>query len=158
MTTTQDLLHQIQTILTSAETRQAKAEQLAAAIRLYRDYRWVGLYDVTATEIAIIAWSGPGAPAYPRFPVSQGLSGQAVASRRSVVCNDVANDPRYLTAFGSTQAEIIIPVIQVATQTVVGTVDVESEQKNAFTDTDQALLEACARAATGLWESPGGKS
>jgi hypothetical protein len=35
-------------------------------------YRWVGLYEVTEQEIVAIGWSGPGAPVYPRFPVTQG--------------------------------------------------------------------------------------
>ncbi len=39
------------------------------------------------------------------FPVTQGLSGAAVASGETVVVGDVSKDPRYLTAFGSTRSE-----------------------------------------------------
>src|SRR5262249_25282735 len=146
------VLQQIQSILDSSEDRVAKARRLAEVIRLAGDYRWVGLYDVDDREIAIIAWSGPGAPAYPRFPVTKGLSGHAVSSRSAVISNDVANDPRYLTAFGSTQSEMIVPVINPKTGTVVGTLDVESERKEAFEDKDRMAIEGCARALTKLWE------
>ena len=118
-------------------------------------YRWVGIYDVGDQEIAAIAWSGAGAPAHPRFTVTRGLSGHAVSTRRAVISNDVANDPRYLTAFGSTQSEIIIPVIDPVSQKVVGTLDVESEVKGAFTETDREQLEEYARALVRLWAKEG---
>jgi hypothetical protein len=31
-------------------------------------------------EIAVIAWDGPEPPNYPRFPISKGLNGAAVAA------------------------------------------------------------------------------
>ena len=146
------LLNQIQTVLESSDDRQTKAERIAEPIRHFRNYRWVGIYDVDEKEIVAIAWSGQGAPAFPRFPVSKGLSGEAVASRSTIISNDVENDSRYLTAFGSTQSEIIVPVISPRTGAVTGTIDVESERKNAFTDADSKLLEECARELTLLWE------
>ena len=35
--------------------RSARAERIAAAIRRYGDYRWVGIYDVGRDEIAVDA-------------------------------------------------------------------------------------------------------
>jgi putative methionine-R-sulfoxide reductase with GAF domain len=147
----EELLEQISNVLSSAAGRAEKAERAAHAVRLTGGYRWVGIYDVDEREISNIAWSGIGAPAYPRFPVTQGLSSHAVSSRSSVISNDVANDPRYLTAFGNTQSEIIIPVLDPEGHRVVGTIDVESERKGAFTEEDGKALEACARALAPLW-------
>ncbi len=65
---------------------------------------------------------------------------------------NVTTDPRYLTALGSTRSEIIVPVIEPSTQRVVGTIDVESEHNNAFTDADRATLERCAAAIADLFE------
>ena len=61
-------------------------------------------------KISIIAWSGPGAPAPSTFPVTKGLTSSAIREKSPVVVGDVHSDPRYLTAFGSTLAEIIIPL------------------------------------------------
>jgi L-methionine (R)-S-oxide reductase len=127
-----------------------KAIQIATLIRQEGSYRWVGLYAVTDNEITVIGWSGPGAPAHPRFPVTQGLSGAAVATKGAVVVNDVTADPRYLTAFASTLSEAIVPVVDPDTGTVVGTLDVESAERDAFTDTDRQALEGCAATLTGL--------
>jgi putative methionine-R-sulfoxide reductase with GAF domain len=79
------------------------------------------------------------------------LTGLAIQEKRTVIVGDVRSDMRYLTAFGSTISEIIIPVLDKNTGTVVGTIDVESELVNAFSDKDQKTLEECANAARGLW-------
>jgi len=47
---------------------------------------------------------------------------------------------------------MVVPVVNAATGVVVGTVDVESVNKNAFSDADRILLEACARMIVRLWE------
>jgi L-methionine (R)-S-oxide reductase len=110
---------------------------------------------VTDREVAAVGWSGPGAPAHPRFPVTQGLSGAAVAARRSVVVGDVRADPRYLTAFSTTRSEAVVPVVDPATGAVVGTLDVESAEVDAFTDADRRALERCAAALVGLFAEAG---
>ena len=87
---------------------------------------------------------------HPRFPVGQGLSGAAVADRQAVVVGYVTTDPRYLTAFVSTLSEAVVPVLDPATGAVVGTVDVESAERDAFTAADRQVLERCAAALAGL--------
>jgi L-methionine (R)-S-oxide reductase len=141
----------IKSILDSSDDRTTKARRIAEVVRLAGNYRWVGIYDVGDSEIAAIAWSGIAAPAYPRFPVTQGLSGHAVSTQSVVISNDVANDRRYLTAFSSTQSEIIVPVINPKTNKVVGTLDVESVTKDAFGDRDREWLENAANAMKSLW-------
>ncbi len=109
------------------------------------------MYDVGKETVSIIAYSGPGAPAYPTFPSTQGLTGAAIREKATVVVGDVRTDPRYLTAFGSTLSEIIVPVLDPQSGKVIGTIDVESERANAFSVNDQKLLEECAQAALLLW-------
>ena len=46
----------------------------------------------------------------PRVPEQQGLTGAAVAGRETVNVGDVAADSRYLTAFGTTRSDSIVPV------------------------------------------------
>jgi len=148
----ESLLDQIEVILSSQDDRTSKIKRVSDAIRSTCEFHWLGIYDVEEKDIAVIAWSGHDSPAFPRFPVTQGLNGAAVASRETVVVNDVSSDPRYLTTFGSTQSEMIVPVIHSAEGTVVATIDVESARKGAFTAGDRALLERCARSIARLWE------
>jgi putative methionine-R-sulfoxide reductase with GAF domain len=145
-----DALTEIAEAATSQRRREIRAAAIANTIRRSGDYRWVGIYDVDDEEIAILAWSGVGPPAFPRFARTEGLSGAAAATGQTVVVNDVAGDPRYLEAFGDTRAEIIVPVSS-AEEVVRGTIDVESAVPNAFGPDDQLFLEQCAAAALPLW-------
>jgi len=146
-----NVLGQIRSVAAGSDDRAIKAKRLAEMIRKVGEYRWVGVYDVTAEQVSIIAWSGPGAPEYPQFPVGEGLTGAAIEQKRAVIVGDVRNDPRYLTAFGSTLSEIIVPVLAPGEERVIGTVDVESENANAFSARDQQMIEQCAQAALPLW-------
>ena len=148
-------LAEINHIVIGSANRRASMQALADLLRTRGNYRWVGLYEVdhVAATVNNVVWSGPGAPEYPRFPLSKGLTGSAIANRTTVNVGDVAGDPRYLTAFGSTRSEIIVPVFDEACASVVGTVDVESEQPNFFVPELQDFLETCAAAARPLWQS-----
>ena len=147
------LMRELRGLLAGPEPRQAKAARAAAAIAEAGRYRWVGLYDVGPADIRVIGWAGPCAPTYPVFPRSQGLNGAAVESRAPVIVQDVRQDVRYLTTFGSTRAEMIMPV-RVKDGGVVGTIDVESERLQAFSNRDCDLLSACAAALAELWRGP----
>ena len=143
-------LNQIRMTAATGGGREERAKRLAELIRKIGDYRWVGVYEVGAENVSIMGWSGPGAPEHPTFPVTQGLTGAAIAEKKAVVVGDVRKDPRYLTAFGSTVSEIIVPVISPDGR-VIGTVDVESEKADAFSARDQQTIEPCAEAAKLLW-------
>ncbi len=144
-------LNQIRSTAASGGDRAERAKRLTELIRKLGDYRWVGVYDVGAKNVSLVAWSGPGAPEHRMFPASKGLTGAAIREKRTVIAGDVRNDPRYLTAFGSTLSEIVVPVFAPGEELVIGTVDVESDQANAFSARDQQLIEQCAQAALPLW-------
>jgi putative methionine-R-sulfoxide reductase with GAF domain len=149
-----EVLEKLRSIIAAPNDRARRGRRAAEAIREARGYRWVGLYDVTATEIVAVGWTGTMAPAFPRFSIDQGLNGAAVRSARPVVVQDVSADPRYLTTFASTGAEAIFPVVSSSTGQVVGSIDVECDRTNAFDRDDDAFLLACARALLPLWREP----
>lgn len=138
---------------TAGDDRAQRAARIAASIRRFGGYRWVGVYDVTAEEIAVVAWDGPVAPSHPRFPRNQGLCGAAVAAGEPIVVGDVAADPRYLTTHPTTRSEIVVPVFRDGA--IVGLIDVESERPDAFGDSDRQLLEHCAAVIVPLWHGCG---
>jgi len=147
-----DIYADLRTVLGSAMGRVAKARSLAEALQRARAYHWVGLYDVTATEIRAIAWTGVAAPAFPTFPRSQGLNGAAVASGQPLVVQDVSRDPRWLTTFRTSKAEAIFPVT--VRGAIVGTIDVESDHINAFAKADEEFLRGAAEVLRPLWDDP----
>lgn len=146
-----NVIGEIRLTAAGADQRAIRAKRLAELIRKLGDYRWVGVYDVDPDIVSILGWSGTGAPEHPQFPSNKGLTGAAIADRKAVNVGNVRNDPRYLSAFGDTVSEIIVPVLDPSGERVIGTVDVESDQVNAFGPQDQRAIEQCAQAALPLW-------
>lgn len=139
-------------ILASGNSRIEKAKLIAGKIRSAKAYSWVGLYDVKENEIALIAFSGRTEPAFTSFPKDKGLNGRAVTGKQTIIVNDTGTDEDYLLTFSNTESEIIVPVLKKG-GAVAGTIDAESESKNAFGKEDVSFLEACAKAIESLWNS-----
>jgi L-methionine (R)-S-oxide reductase len=149
---TPSLLHRLSGLARPGGDVAEQARVIAEAIREATGHRWVGVYRVDFLDVEIMGWSGEGPPAHARFPATAGLTGAVVAMGETVVSNDVARDPRYLTAFSSTRSEMIVPVVDRRTRAVVGTIDVESDRPNAFEERDRDLLERCAAAIAPIFE------
>jgi L-methionine (R)-S-oxide reductase len=143
------LFSRISEMAVEPRPRLDRLQEVAATLRQSAGYRWVGLYEVDAGrgEVRNLVWDEPAAPEYPTFPITKGLTSSAIAEKRTVNVADVGADPRYLTALGSTRSEIIVPILNDRGQ-VIGTIDVESEQPNAFDRSTERLLEkVCGSAA-----------
>jgi L-methionine (R)-S-oxide reductase len=151
------LLAKLEHIVATARDRRASLDEAAALIRTSGNYRWVGLYDVDheAGLVRNVTWSGSGAPEYPTFPLTKGLTSAAIADKKIVNVGDVSADTRYLTAFGSTRSEMIVPVFDAEGKNIVGTIDVESEQPNAFNEDIQKLFAACSLVIRPLFSRTG---
>ena len=88
----------------------------------------------------ILAETGKEPATYPRFPVSQGLCGAALESGKPIIVGDVHKDLRYLPTFHTTRSEIVVPMRN-EHRHILGMLDVESDQLNAFGDEDRQILE-----------------
>jgi 3-dehydroquinate dehydratase II len=137
--------------LAHPEDRDVLARELAQLVRRSGRFRWVGLYDVGPKDVEVRGWAGPGPPARPRFARTDGLTGAAIASGRPLVVQDVRTDPRHLPTLEGTRAEAIFPVV--APAGVVGTLDVESANAQAFTADRVRWLERCVDALAPFWEA-----
>jgi 3-dehydroquinate dehydratase-2 len=139
--------------LAHPDERAVLARELAQILRRSGRFRWVGLYDVGKEEVEVRGWAGPGPPTHPKFPRAAGLAGAAIASGRPVIVQDVRNDGRHLPTLEGTRAEAIFPVV--APSGVLGTVDVESANAQAFTVERVRWLERCVDALAPFWEAGG---
>ena len=137
------MLQNLGAFVLASDGSTERMEKAAEMIRAARNYRWVGIYKVTKKEFAIMAGTGDEPVAYPRFPLSQGLCGAVLETRRALTVGDVRKDPRYLPTFHSTRSEIIIPITN-EEKRVIGILDAESEKVNAFGDEDRQFLERAA--------------
>ncbi len=146
------LIRSLALAVDSESTRDQRARAAAEIIRDARGYRWVGIYDVDDEDIVLIGYTGSSPPEHQRIAVMQGLSGEAVRSRATVVSNDVGRNPCYLMTFQGTGSEIIVPILGAESGIVIGTIDVESDRIDAFSQDDVAFVEECAAALRPLYD------
>ncbi|MBU0494667.1 MAG: GAF domain-containing protein [Chloroflexi bacterium] len=75
------------------------------------------------------------------------LVGDAVRTGQPVLVNDVLNDPRYysIPALAATRSELTVPLV--VKDRIIGVLDVQSDQCEAFGETDVALLQSLASQA-----------
>jgi L-methionine (R)-S-oxide reductase len=148
------------------EVPSATYERILAEIRQFRDtardfsalqefsvsliaerlphYNWVGFYMLDPHDSSVLVL-GPfrGAPTeHVRIPVTEGICGAAVAQGETVIVDDVAADPRYLSCSIETRSEIVVP-IRVHGK-IVGEIDIDSHDLKAFGTEDRSFLETCA--------------
>jgi phosphoserine phosphatase RsbU/P len=73
------------------------------------------------------------------IPLGEGLTGMAAKERKAFVSGDVRDDPHYLSALDAVRSEISVPME--AGGKLVGVIDVQSTEPNAYTEYDQLLLQ-----------------
>ncbi|MQA17770.1 MAG: GAF domain-containing protein [Pseudonocardiaceae bacterium] len=66
----------------------------------------------------------------------------AAASGRTEIVPDVDADPRYLACFASTRSEIVVPIFDGGD--VVGEIDIDASDRDAFDTADARFLEEVA--------------
>ncbi|HSL29399.1 MAG TPA: GAF domain-containing protein [Anaerolineales bacterium] len=76
--------------------------------------------------------------------VGQGLIGQAAALGEQIIVDDVRQDPRYrfIDSLPETRAEVVLP-LKIG-ERVLGVLDIQSDQPNAFHPNDLLILSALA--------------
>jgi len=77
-----------------------------------------------------------------RQKVGQGLMGAVIQSGAPLRVGDVEHDPRYINAREQTRSEMAVPLLSEGK--VIGCFNLESDQKNAYTEHDQELLTTLA--------------
>jgi GAF domain-containing protein len=129
--------------LRTARTRQDALEAVVTRLReSVPKYSWVGIYLVEGSDLVLSAWSGEEETEHTRIPLGQGVCGLAASSGETTVVPDVSRDDRYLMCFASTRSEAVVPIWKGGK--VVGEIDVDSDQLDAFSEEDEATLEAVA--------------
>jgi GAF domain-containing protein len=135
--------YSLQARSTSVRFLQAKiAEAIAKHVP---HFNWTGFYMLDPNDPAMLVL-GPfvGDPTpHARIPVTQGICGAAVSTGETVIVDNVGSDPRYLSCSIETKSEIVVPIY--ASGKVVGEIDIDSHDPEAFNENDRVFLEAVAR-------------
>ena len=108
----------------------------------FSHYSWVGIYIVKGNDLVLGPWKGPNATDHTKIPIGKGVCGSAAESGKTEIVDDVHSDDRYLSCFLSTKSEIVVPIKK--NGNVVGEIDIDSDEKVAFSKKDLDFLKSVA--------------
>ncbi len=132
-----------QTVAASPNRQSAMKQAVAALKAAVPHYSWVGIYLLEGDELVLGPFLGKPSP-HTRIPLNRGICGAAASQKQTIIVDDVNSDSRYLACSLETKSEIVVPIMRGAT--VLGEIDIDSDQPAAFGESDRALLEAVAAA------------
>ena len=102
------------------------------------DFFWTGFYLVEGSELIV----GPfqGLVACLRIQKGKGVCGSAWENEQSIIVPDVNKYPGHIACSALSQSEIVIPMISESGK-VLGVLDIDSTELDAFDDVDRNNLE-----------------
>ncbi|MGE5486781.1 MAG: SpoIIE family protein phosphatase [bacterium] len=129
--------------LTDLEGLLANISEIVAKVIAY-DVFAILLYNEKSKDLRIRYAIGHREEVIKRLsiPLGEGLTGTAAATREPVLVGDVRKDPRYLNALDAVRSELAVPMI--ARGKLVGVIDVESTQLEAYGEYERAMLRLIA--------------
>ncbi len=106
-------------------------------------FDWVGIYllDKEGTELWLHNYVGAGTE-HAKIPVGQGVCGTAVAEKANQNVPDVSEVENYLACSPHVASELVVLIR--AGDEIFGQIDIDSHEPAAFTDEDEAAVQAVA--------------
>jgi signal transduction histidine kinase len=143
------LLNEISNVIHSTlDSQQALSRILAEAVRVMRASSGSAVLVNPATNfLEIVASHGLPPDAWGlKLRVGQGITGWVARTGKAARANDVRSDPRYVVVRPDVRSELAVPM-EVDGE-VKGVLNVDSDRVDAFTESDQELLQALALQAS----------
>ena len=119
---------------------------LRAAVRMVEKgddrFDWVGVY-LLGEDNELWLHNYVGEPTeHAKIPVGTGVCGRAVQERTNLNIPDVSAEENYLACSPDVQSELVILIR--AGEDIFGQIDIDSEEKGAFTEEDEIGLMGIA--------------
>jgi len=136
-------------IITYNETNNNKLQEICSLLKNeIAYYDWVGFYfkNGNKEELKLAQFAGKSTE-HNIIPFGKGICGQVAVSNKNFVVQDVTEQDNYISCGFNVKSEIVIPIFKNGKN--IGQIDIDSHQKNPFSNEDEKLLEfVCEQVAT----------
>ena len=134
----EQLIPQILALVKGESNRVAILATVSAVLHEAFDFFWTGFYLVEGSELIVGPFQGPVACL--RIQKGKGVCGSAWENEQSIIVPDVNKYPGHIACSALSQSEIVIPMISDSGK-VLGVLDIDSTELDAFDDVDRNNLE-----------------
>lgn len=139
----QELIPQIQSLISGETDLIANMANIAAAIREAFGFWWVGFYlvkpsaNANAKELVLGPFQGP--VACTRIPFGKGVCGTAWERGETIIVPNVHEFKGHIACSSASKSEIVVPVRR--NDEIIAVLDIDSADFNTFDTIDQHYLE-----------------
>ncbi|MBI2763207.1 MAG: HAMP domain-containing histidine kinase [Chloroflexi bacterium] len=152
-------LHRVARLATTAQTWDELLETVVDETRdaLHADVSSLYLLDRDGAYLTLAATNGLDRfqIGRARVPFGEGVTGRVAKSRLPIVVENIEQDPRFLWVRGIDQRRFISSMLSVPlawNDQTVGVLNIQTERRRVFTETDVAQLGAIADLLAGIVE------
>lgn len=140
------ILPQIEALISTESDQIANLANVTAVLREALGFFWIGFYIVRGNELVL----GPfqGTLACTRIAFNRGVCGACYTERKTMLVPDVEAFPNHIACSSASKSEIVVPIFDKSRQEVLMVLDIDSDQLNDFSETDQLYLERLAEMLT----------
>ncbi|HEV9035627.1 MAG TPA: GAF domain-containing protein [Puia sp.] len=140
------LLPQIRALMEGESDGTANLANMTAALKEQFGWLWVGFYLVKNGELVVGPFQGP--VACTRIRKGRGVCGTSWAEAKTLIVPDVTAFPGHIACSSLSRSEIVIPIN--AGGEIVGVLDADSSELNAFDEEDGRWLEEMVKLIPGI--------
>lgn len=131
------LLQQLILLIGEEKNAVANLANVAAGLKEYFGYFWVGFYLVEQNELVLGPFQGPIACS--RITYGRGVCGAAWEQNESLLVPNVDEFPGHIACSSLSKSEVVIPLRK--NNSIIGVLDVDSDKLNDFDEVDVQYLE-----------------
>lgn len=137
------LLPQLEALVAGESDPVANMANVASGLREAFGFFWVGFYRVVGQELVLGPFQGP--LACTRIGLGRGVCGRAWSERQTIVVPDVETFPGHIACSSESKSEIVVPFFDRTGEQVAGVLDIDSDRRDDFSETDRHELERLMR-------------
>jgi len=133
----QTIRPQIKSLVTDEPDLVANLANVTAVLKEVFGYFWVGFYLMKEGELVLGPFQGP--LACTRISLDRGVCGAAASEKKTFLVPDVHAFPGHIACSSASKSEVVVPLLKDGT--VLGVLDVDSDELDDFDQTDVEQLE-----------------
>lgn len=136
----EELYSQTNAVLEGLDDPIAAMATISALIHNGFGHLWTGFYRVVEPGRLLRVGPYQGTLGCMEIQFGRGVCGTAAEERRTVVVEDVDAFPGHIACDARSRSEIVVPVFD-GSGKLIAVLDIDSEEKGAFSDADRDGLE-----------------
>lgn len=133
-----ELIPQIKALLEAENDLTANLANVCAALKYSMNFFWVGFYLIKDNQLVLSPFQGP--VACTRINKGKGVCGASWEKESTIIVEDVDQFPGHIACSSLSKSEIVLPLFD-AKNSIVGVLDVDSDELNSFDKTDELYLK-----------------